>query len=75
MIKVATFIDEIFNPQEEFQLTYRLHWRSQDFGMEWLKATKWSEKKGAIAELTKLASTKKIASSDFSEVCRTSKKV
>lgn len=39
------------------------------------KATKWSEKKEAVAELTKLASTKKIAPGDFTEVCRTLKKV
>ncbi|KAM7271007.1 hypothetical protein ACFE04_030221 [Oxalis oulophora] len=40
-----------------------------------VKATKWSERKEAIAELTKLASTKKIAPGDFSEVCRTLKKL
>lgn len=39
------------------------------------KATKWSERKDAVAELTKLASTKRIAPGDFSEVCRTLKKV
>jgi cytoskeleton-associated protein 5 len=40
-----------------------------------VKATKWSERKEAVAELTKLASTKKIAPGDFSEICRTLKKV
>ncbi|XP_022977426.1 protein MOR1-like [Cucurbita maxima] len=40
-----------------------------------VKATKWSERKEAVAELTKLASTKKIAPGDFSEVCRTLKKL
>lgn len=39
------------------------------------KATKWSERKEAVAELTKLASTKKIAPGDFTEICRTLKKV
>ncbi|KAH9795889.1 protein MOR1 [Citrus sinensis] len=39
-----------------------------------LKATKWSERKDAVAELTKLASTKRIAPGDFTEVCRTLKK-
>lgn len=39
------------------------------------KATKWSERKDAVAELTKLASTKRIAPGDFSEICRTLKKV
>lgn len=39
------------------------------------KATKWSERKEAVAELTKLASTKRIAPGDFTEVCRTLKKV
>ncbi|CAA0825263.1 Protein MOR1 [Striga hermonthica] len=42
---------------------------------EGVKAAKWSERKEAIAELTKLASTKKIAPGDFSEVCRTLKKL
>ncbi|KAG6594399.1 Protein MOR1, partial [Cucurbita argyrosperma subsp. sororia] len=42
---------------------------------EGVKATKWSERKEAVAELTKLASTKKIAPGDFSEVCRTLKKL
>ncbi|XP_039050346.1 protein MOR1-like isoform X1 [Hibiscus syriacus] len=40
-----------------------------------VKATKWSERKEAVAELTKLASTKKIAPGDFAEVCRTLKKL
>ncbi|KAK7279605.1 hypothetical protein RJT34_24658 [Clitoria ternatea] len=40
-----------------------------------VKATKWSERKEAVAELTKLASTKRISSGDFSEVCRTLKKL
>ncbi|KAJ1686606.1 hypothetical protein LUZ63_017996 [Rhynchospora breviuscula] len=40
-----------------------------------VKATKWSERRDAVAELTKLASTKKIATGDFSEVCRTLKKL
>ncbi|KAI3709962.1 hypothetical protein L2E82_39732 [Cichorium intybus] len=40
-----------------------------------VKATKWSERKDAVAELTKLASTKRIAPGDFSEVCRTLKKL
>nr|KYP53049.1 Cytoskeleton-associated protein 5 [Cajanus cajan] len=39
-----------------------------------VKATKWSERKEAVAELTKLASTKRISPGDFSEVCRTLKK-
>ncbi|KZV45890.1 hypothetical protein F511_32448 [Dorcoceras hygrometricum] len=42
---------------------------------EGVKATKWSERKEAVAELTKLASTKRIAPGDFSEVCRTLKKI
>ncbi|KAL1343695.1 protein MOR1 isoform X1 [Arachis hypogaea] len=42
---------------------------------EGVKATKWSERKDAVAELTKLASTKKISPGDFSEVCRTLKKL
>ncbi|KAJ3669122.1 hypothetical protein LUZ60_011072 [Juncus effusus] len=42
---------------------------------EGVKATKWSERRDAVAELTKLASTKKIAPGDFSEVCRTLKKL
>ena len=33
-----------------------------------VKATKWSEWKEAVAELTKLASTKRIAPGDFTEV-------
>ncbi|CAA7020371.1 unnamed protein product [Microthlaspi erraticum] len=40
-----------------------------------VKATKWSERKEAVAELTKLASTKKIAAGDFSEICRILKKL
>ncbi|XVF23003.1 hypothetical protein REPUB_Repub13aG0000300 [Reevesia pubescens] len=40
-----------------------------------VKATKWSERKEAVAELTKLASTTKIAPGDFMEVCRTLKKL
>ncbi|GAV88428.1 HEAT domain-containing protein/CLASP_N domain-containing protein [Cephalotus follicularis] len=40
-----------------------------------VKATKWSERKEAVAELTKLASTKRIAHGDFTEVCRTLKKL
>ncbi|XP_075482197.1 protein MOR1 isoform X2 [Primulina tabacum] len=42
---------------------------------EGVKAAKWSERKEAVAELTKLASTKRIAPGDFSEVCRTLKKI
>lgn len=42
---------------------------------EGVKATKWSERRDAVAELTKLSSTKKIAPGDFSEVCRTLKKL
>ncbi|KAG4953884.1 hypothetical protein JHK87_039478 [Glycine soja] len=37
-------------------------------------ATKWSERKEAVVDLTKLASTKRISPADFSEVCRTLKK-
>ncbi|RZB65654.1 Protein MOR1 [Glycine soja] len=40
-----------------------------------VKATKWSEQKEVVADLTKLASTKRISPGDFSEVCRTLKKV
>ncbi|KAK8581371.1 hypothetical protein V6N13_144400 [Hibiscus sabdariffa] len=40
-----------------------------------VKATKWSERKEAVAELSKLASTRKIAPGDFAEVCRTLKKL
>lgn len=40
-----------------------------------VKATKWSERKDAVAELTKLASTRRIAPGDFSEICRTLKKL
>lgn len=42
---------------------------------EGAKATKWSERKDAVAELTKLASTKRIAPGDFTEICRTLKKL
>ncbi|KAK1262104.1 Protein MOR1 [Acorus gramineus] len=40
-----------------------------------VKATKWSERRDAVAELTKLSSAKKIAPGDFSEICRTLKKL
>ncbi|KAI7736261.1 hypothetical protein M8C21_022711, partial [Ambrosia artemisiifolia] len=40
-----------------------------------VKATKWSERKEAVAELTKFASTKRIAPGDFTEICRTLKKL
>ncbi|XP_027367381.1 protein MOR1 [Abrus precatorius] len=40
-----------------------------------VKATKWSERKEAVAELTKLGSTRRISPGDFSEVCRTLKKL
>ncbi|KAM0848085.1 hypothetical protein ACQ4PT_054595 [Festuca glaucescens] len=40
-----------------------------------VKATKWSERRDAVAELTKLASTKKIAPGDFNEISRTLKKL
>ncbi|XP_028075158.1 protein MOR1-like isoform X2 [Camellia sinensis] len=40
-----------------------------------VKAAKWSERKEAVAELTKLASTKRIAPGDFTEICRTLKKL
>ncbi|KAJ4976564.1 hypothetical protein NE237_001670 [Protea cynaroides] len=40
-----------------------------------VKAAKWAERKEAVAELTKLASTKRIAPGDFTEVCRTLKKL
>ncbi|KAL5994650.1 Protein MICROTUBULE ORGANIZATION 1 [Asimina triloba] len=40
-----------------------------------VKATKWSERRDAVAELTKLASTKRIAPGDFSEICRALKKL
>ncbi|KAK2634565.1 hypothetical protein Ddye_029357 [Dipteronia dyeriana] len=42
---------------------------------EGVKATKWSERKEAVAELTKLAATKRIAPGDFTEVNRTLKKL
>lgn len=40
-----------------------------------MKATKWSEQKEAVVELTKLAATKRRASGDFTEVCQTLKKL
>ncbi|CAL9135877.1 unnamed protein product [Musa acuminata var. zebrina] len=40
-----------------------------------VKAVKWSERRDAVAELTKLSSTKRIAPGDFSELCRTLKKL
>ncbi|KAI8525472.1 hypothetical protein RHMOL_Rhmol13G0233000 [Rhododendron molle] len=40
-----------------------------------VKAAKWSERKEAVAELTKLASTKRIAPGDFTVICRTLKKL
>ncbi|AET01913.2 microtubule organization protein [Medicago truncatula] len=40
-----------------------------------VKATKWLERKEAVGELTKLASTKRISPGEFSEVCRTLKKL
>jgi hypothetical protein len=47
-----------------------------DFNVSVLqKATKWSERRDAVAELTKLASVRKIANGDFSEVSRILKKV
>ncbi|KAL5842723.1 hypothetical protein ACOSQ3_013326 [Xanthoceras sorbifolium] len=42
---------------------------------EGVKAAKWSERKEAVAELTKLASAKRIAPGDFTEVSRTLKKL
>ncbi|CAN6462652.1 unnamed protein product [Victoria cruziana] len=42
---------------------------------EGVKAAKWSERRDAVAELTKLASTKKISPGDFAEVSRTLKKL
>ncbi|KMZ71605.1 Protein MOR1, partial [Zostera marina] len=42
---------------------------------EGVKATKWSERRDAVAELNKAASTKKIAPGDFSEVFRILKKL
>ncbi|KAL2464827.1 Protein MOR1 [Forsythia ovata] len=42
---------------------------------EGVKASKWSERKEAVAELTKLSSTTRIAPGDFTEVCRTLKKL
>lgn len=38
-------------------------------------ATKWSERKDVVAELTKLASTRRIAPGDFTKICRALKKV
>ncbi|KAF6148816.1 hypothetical protein GIB67_014187 [Kingdonia uniflora] len=40
-----------------------------------MKVAKWSERKDAVAELTKLVSTKRIAPAGFTEVCRTLKKL
>ncbi|KAG9440986.1 hypothetical protein H6P81_016840 [Aristolochia fimbriata] len=40
-----------------------------------VKAAKWSERRDAVAELTKLASTKRISPGDFSEIGRTLKKL
>ncbi|XP_077250058.1 protein MOR1-like isoform X3 [Tasmannia lanceolata] len=40
-----------------------------------VKAAKWSERRDAVAELTKLSSTKRIAPGDFTEICRTLKKL
>jgi len=40
-----------------------------------VKATKWSERRDAVSELGKLASAKRIAPGDFSEVSRTLKKL
>ncbi|THU56074.1 hypothetical protein C4D60_Mb11t13430 [Musa balbisiana] len=40
-----------------------------------VKAAKWSERRDAVAELAKLASTKRITPGDFSEICRTLKKL
>ncbi|KAF9590615.1 hypothetical protein IFM89_035933 [Coptis chinensis] len=40
-----------------------------------VKATKWQERKAAVSELKDLASTKRIAPGDFTEVCRTLKKL
>ncbi|KAK3015530.1 hypothetical protein RJ639_006661 [Escallonia herrerae] len=39
-----------------------------------VKAAKWSERKEAVAELSKLASTKRIAPGDFTDICRILKK-
>ncbi|KAK2973970.1 hypothetical protein RJ640_030149 [Escallonia rubra] len=39
-----------------------------------VKAVKWSERKEAVAELSKLASTKRIAPGDFTDICRILKK-
>ncbi|CAA2964836.1 MOR1 isoform X1 [Olea europaea subsp. europaea] len=40
-----------------------------------VKASKWSERKEGVSELTKLASTERIAPGDFTEICRTLKKL
>ncbi|XP_077214159.1 protein MOR1-like [Tasmannia lanceolata] len=40
-----------------------------------VKAAKWSERRDAVAELTKISSTKRIAPGDFTEICRTLKKL
>ncbi|RLM91841.1 hypothetical protein C2845_PM08G29250 [Panicum miliaceum] len=40
-----------------------------------VKATEWSERRDAVAELTNLASAEKIAPADFHEICRTLKKL
>ncbi|EPS71179.1 hypothetical protein M569_03579, partial [Genlisea aurea] len=42
---------------------------------EGVKSSKWSERKEAVSELKKLASTMRIAPGDFSEICRTLKKL
>ncbi|KAK3028496.1 hypothetical protein RJ639_038564 [Escallonia herrerae] len=39
-----------------------------------VKAAKWSERKEAVTELSKLASTKRIAPGDFTDICRILKK-
>ncbi|KAF8391376.1 hypothetical protein HHK36_023680 [Tetracentron sinense] len=40
-----------------------------------VKTAKWSQRKDAVSELTKLASIKRIAPGDFTEICRTLKKL
>ncbi|XP_024517263.1 protein MOR1 [Selaginella moellendorffii] len=40
-----------------------------------VKAAKWSERRDAVAELTKLASAKRLAAGDYTEICRTLKKL
>ncbi|KAL3680081.1 hypothetical protein R1sor_023037 [Riccia sorocarpa] len=42
---------------------------------EGVKATKWSERRDAVAELTKLASARRLAVGDYVEVSRTLKKL